>query len=115
MSMTMFMSCSISRIVTPSSSWMSLIQKIRSCRSSEFMPAQGSSSRSRSGSKRERPGQLDQFLGAVGEPPHELVARRLEVQEVDDPLHLAAVDAISSRPAKDRRPQETLREIGPSA
>src|SRR5262249_6667127 len=80
-SITTPMSCSMSTIVVPHSSFTSRMKRAMSSFSSTFMPQQNVGMRHQSAS------QLDAFLQTVRQRPHRALAQRLNLKEFDYFLH----------------------------
>ena len=107
MPMTTFMSCSISRIVRPSSV-AQRAHEVRSARrvSSGFMPAVGSSSRSSLAVGGQRAGDLEPALVAVGQVAGQSLARLAEADQVQQLA--AALERAALLAPHRRRPQDRL-------
>jgi hypothetical protein len=81
---------------SPSVSWISLIQKIMSCFSSEFIPAQGSS-KSRVRAQGQGSSEFHLLLNAIGQSADKLVSHGLQVEQIYDLFHLPIIWYIFRR------------------
>src|SRR6266542_2098637 len=74
-------------------------------------PGHGLVEQQQRGLGRQRPGQLHALLQTVGQPPRRRLADRLDLEEVDDPLHERAVRELL--PPRGPPPERIEQEVAP--